>query len=65
MNEKEIIERLIGIIERLLDENELLRKSHFITSPDTPLTYPSTTYPGTVPTTWPAPTITYETKGNA
>ena len=60
MSEKEIIERLIGIIERLLDENELLRKSHFITSPTTQLTYPST-----VPTTWPAPTITCEMEVDA
>ena len=56
MSEKEIIERLIGIIERLLDENERLRKQYIVSS--------SPTYPNiaVTPTTFPAPTITCDTE---
>lgn len=53
MSEKEIIERLIGIIERLLDENERLR-NRYITGPS--ITYHSV--PTTVPKTYPAPIVT-------
>lgn len=56
MSEKEIIERLIGIIERLLDENERLRKQYIVSSIST---YPK---PVTIPTTFPAPTITCDTE---
>ena len=54
MSEKEIIERLIGIIERLLDENERLNKRYIVSSP----TYPNIAI---TPTTFPAPTITCDT----
>lgn len=56
MSEKEIIERLIDIIERLLDENERLNKRYIVSSIPT---YPK---PETIPTTFPAPTITCDTE---
>lgn len=56
MSEKEIIERLIGIIERLLDENERLNKRYIVSSG---LTYPNIAI---TPTTIPAPTITCDTE---
>lgn len=62
MSEKEIIERLIGIIERLLDENKQLMNSRYITAPTVPLTYPT---PKTIPTTFPAPIVTCDTEVKA
>lgn len=59
MSEKEIVERLIGIIERLLDENERLRKQYIVSS--NPM-YPK---PVTIPTTFPAPIITCDTEVKA
>ena len=59
MSEKEIIERLIGIIERLLDENERLRKQHIVA--DIP-TYPKFTI---TPTTFHAPIVTCDTEVDA
>lgn len=56
MSEKEIIERLIGIIERLLDENERLNNRYIVSNIPT---YPKTAI---TPTTFPAPTITCDTE---
>ena len=57
MNDNETIDRLVRIIEKLVDENaELRRKQVYIP-------YPS--IPTQRPTTWPSPTITCDTEVDA
>ena len=58
----EIILRLLGIIETLLNENKLLRSKPINITPTMPVTYPTipTTYKS--PSTYPSPIVTCETK---
>lgn len=56
----EIILKLLGIIEKLLDENRLLRSSKPISiTPTMPMTYP------TITTTYQSPRVTCETEVDA
>lgn len=57
----EIILRLLGIIEKLIDENERLRSKPTI-SPTMPVVYPK---PVTIPTTYPSPIVTCKTGEDA
>lgn len=52
----EVILRLLGIIEKLMDENERLR-SRQVVAPNMPVVYPK---PVTTPTTYPSPIVTCE-----
>lgn len=56
----EIILKLLGIIEKLLDENRLLRSKQVV-APTMPVVYPK---PVTIPTTYPSPIVTCDTEAN-
>ncbi len=57
----EIVLKLLGIIERLLDENERLR-SRQVVAPTMPVVYQK---PVITPTTYPSPIVTCETGDGA
>ena len=54
----EIIMKLLGIIEKLLDENRLLRSKPINITPTMPVTYP------TITTTYQSPRVTCETEAS-
>ena len=54
----EIILKLLGIIEKLLDENRLLRSKPINITPTMPVTYP------TITTTYQSPRVTCETEAS-
>lgn len=54
----EVILRLLGIIEKLMDENERLR-SRQVVAPTMPVVYPK---PVTIPTTYPSQIVTCKTE---
>lgn len=58
----EVILRLLGIIEKLLDENRLLRNKPINITPTMP-SVPSVTYP-TITTTYQSPRVTCETEAS-
>ena len=60
----EVILRLLGIIEKLLDENKLLRSKPINITPTMPMTYPTITTPYKIPITHPSPIVTCETKAD-
>ena len=54
----EVILRLLGIIEKLLDENKMLRSKPINITPTMPVTYP------TITTTYQSPRVTCETEAS-